>query len=69
MNDNTKLEVAIEIMASKIADTALKGFDVNSDEMKQLLKEKEEMYKCNNEVLDKIINVYGKELRKQIKGV
>ena len=69
MNDNTKLEVAIEIMASKIADTALKGFDVNSEEIKQLLKEKEEMYKCNNEVLDKIINVYGEELRKRIKGV
>ena len=69
MNDNTKLEVAIEIMASKIAHTALKGYDVNSEEMKQLLKEREEMYKCNNEVLDKIINVYGKELKKQIKGV
>lgn len=69
MNENTKLEVAIEIMASKISDMALKGYDINSKELKQLLKEKEEMYNCNEEVIDKILNVYGKELKKNIKGV
>lgn len=63
MNDNTKLEVAIEIMASKIAKTAQEGYDVESKEMRELLEEKEKMYKCDKEIIDKIINVYGKELR------
>lgn len=69
MNDNTKLEVAIEIMASKISDMALKGYDIDSEEFKQVLKEKEEMYNCNAEVIDKILNVYGTELKNKIKGV
>ena len=65
-NDNVRLEVAIEIMASKIADMAQKGYTVDSKEMKELLKEKKEMYKCNNEIIDKILNVYGKELKQNI---
>ncbi len=64
MNDNIKLEVAIEIMASKIASMAKKGYDNNSKEMKKLLEEKKEMYNCNMEVIDKIITIYGEELRK-----
>ena len=64
MNDNTKLEVAIEIMASKIAKVVQEGYDVDSKEMRELLEEKEKMYKCDKEIIEKIINVYGKELRK-----
>lgn len=64
MNDNIKLEVAIEIMASKIASMAKNGYDNNSKEMKKLLQEKKEMYNCNMEVIDKIITIYGEELRK-----
>ena len=64
MNDNIKLEVAIEIMASKIASMAKKLYDNNSKEMKKLLVEKKEMYNCNMEVIDKIITIYGEELRK-----
>lgn len=63
MNDNVKLEVAIEIMASKIADMTRKGYDLDSEEMKKLLEEKKEMYQCKKEVLDKILNVYGEELK------
>ena len=63
MNDNIKLEVAIEIMASKIAKTSKKGYDINSNEMKLLLEEKEKMYNCDMDTIDKIINVYGKELK------
>ena len=62
MNDNIKLEVAIEIMASKIAKTSKQGYDINSNEMK-LLEEKEKMYNCDMDTIDKIINVYGKELK------
>lgn len=50
-------------MASKIADMTRKGYTVESDEIKQLIKEKNEMYKCNDKIIDKIIEVYGKELK------
>ena len=50
MNDNIKLEVAIEIMASKIASMAKKGYDNNSKEMKKLLQEKKEMYNCSLDI-------------------
>lgn len=63
MNDNTKLEIAVEIMAAKIAKAAHEGISPDSEEMKKLLNEKIEMYRFNEEVIDKIINVYGKELK------
>lgn len=65
-NDNVRLEVAIEIMASKIADMTRKGYNIESAEMRELMKEKDEMYKCNDKVIDKILNVYGKELKGNI---
>ena len=55
MNDNIKLEVAIEIMASKIAKTSKQGYDINSNEMKLLLEEKEKMYNCDMDTIDKRI--------------
>lgn len=67
MNDNIKLEVAIEIMASKIAQMNRDGYDINSEEMKLLLEEKAKLYNCDMQIIDKIINVYGKELREQKK--
>lgn len=65
-NDNVRLEVAIEIMASKIADMTRKGYTVESDEIKQLLKEKNEMYKGNDKIIDKILEFYGKELKQSL---
>lgn len=64
MNENTKLEIAVEVMAAKIAKTAQEGKKPEDEEMQQLLKEKIKMYQGNQETLDKIINVYGKELKK-----
>ena len=63
MNDNIKLEVAIEIMASKIARMTQKGYTIEDEELISLLKEKEQMYRGNKEVINKIIEQYGKELR------
>lgn len=63
MNNNIKLEVAIEVMASKIAQMNRDGYDIESKEMKQLLEEKKKLYDCDMETIDKIINVYGKELK------
>jgi hypothetical protein len=37
MNDNTKLEVAVEILTAKIAITLLKGFKLEDEKMKVLI--------------------------------
>lgn len=66
IDDNIKLEVAIEVMASKIADTSRKGYDINSKEMQTLLEEKKKMYDCDMETINKILTVYGKELKKNV---
>ncbi len=65
MSDNIKLEVAVEIMASKIAQMIRKGYTIDDEVMQQLLEEKKQMYKCNMNVINKIINVYGKELKQK----
>ena len=66
MNDYASLDTAIEIMAYKIADCVNK---VEKDkkyekELEKLRNEREEMYSGNVEMINKIVEVYGKELRK-----
>ena len=63
MNKNTKIEIAVEIMAAKIAKTAREGVSAEDEIMKNLLKERVEMYQGNEEIIEKIIEVYGKEIR------
>lgn len=63
MSVNTKLEVAIEILAAKIANASKKGYTIEDNEMKQLLKEREKLYSGNLYVLDKIIDEYGPEIK------
>ncbi len=65
MNNNTKLEVAVEILAATIAMYSRKGYDVDSKEIQNLMKERDEMYKGNTEIIDKIINIYGENVRKE----
>lgn len=64
MNKNTKLEIAVEIMAAKIAKTSREGIKPNDKEMKKLLDEKVKMYQGNEEIIEKIINIYGEEIKK-----
>ncbi|MBR4003820.1 MAG: hypothetical protein IKI95_07230 [Clostridia bacterium] len=59
MNDNTKIEVAREIMNALIANEAKKGFDFNNKKLITLLNEENEMNNFNFEVIDKIINQYS----------
>ena len=63
MNDNIKLEVAIEIMASKLVRMLQTGYSLEDEELQNLLKEKEQMYKGNKDIINKILEVYGKELK------
>lgn len=65
MSDNIKLEVAVEIMASKIAQMTRQGYTVNDKEMQQLLEERRKMYNCDMKIINKVIDVYGKELKKR----
>ena len=58
MNANTKLEIAVEIMAAKIARTSRE--ENSEDKLQKLLKEKTRMYQGDEEIIDKIINIYGK---------
>lgn len=62
---NTKLEIAIEVIAAKISDATKQGLTASDDRMNELLKERDELYSGNIEILDKIINIYGKEIKKK----
>lgn len=61
MNANTKLEIAVEIMAAKIAKTSRE--EESEEKLNKLLKEKTKMYQGDEEIIEKIINVYGKEVK------
>lgn len=63
MTKNTELEVADEIISMKIANEVRKGKDSNNFKIKKLMNEREKMYKGNKEVIKKIINIYGSELK------
>lgn len=63
MNPNTKLEIAIEIMAAKIAKTTREGIEPEDEKMKALLDERVRMYQGEEEIIEKIINIYGKEIK------
>ena len=54
MNSNTKLEIAVEIIANKIAKAARE----NDGKIDQYLKERE-MYNGNDKIINKIIEEYG----------
>lgn len=68
MSLNSKLEVALEILSSKIADASKKGLTTEDKEMQELLNARSLMYSGDEQILDKIINVYGPEVRKNIEG-
>ena len=68
MSLNTKLEVAVEIISAKIANLSNAGYSVEDEEMKKLLKEMDRMYTGDEETIEKIINVYGPEIKKRYEG-
>lgn len=59
MNQNTKIELANEIMIAMIGKVCRNNVDKNSKIYKNIIKERDEMRKFNFEVIDKIISVYG----------
>lgn len=59
MNQNTKIELANEIMIAMIGKVCRNNVDKDSKIYKNIMRERDEMRKFNFEVIDKIISVYG----------
>ena len=64
MSPNTKLEIAVEILAAKIAKESRESeYNLNEPKITELLKERDEMYKGNVDIINKIIKEYGPEIK------
>lgn len=69
MSSNTKLEIAVEIIAAKIAMYSNQGYKPEDEQMSKLIKEREEMYNGNQIIINKIIEEYGPQIKKNYEGV
>lgn len=69
ISQNTKLEIAVEIMAAKIAKTSKGGYTINDEKMQQLIKERNEMYIGNEDIINKIIKEYGSEIKRDYNNI
>lgn len=63
--DNVKFEVASEILAMKIA---LAISIKNEKELKKLLIEQNKLYTYDEKIINKVLDVYGSEIKKLLKG-
>ena len=61
MNDNVKLDVAIEILSTKIA-MAMNNKD--REETKKLLKERDQLCLGNWEIINKILKEYSLDVKR-----
>lgn len=64
---NTKLEIAVEVMAAQIATFSKKGFTVQDKEMQDLLKERNQMYQGEERIIEAIIQRYGMKTKNKSK--
>ncbi len=65
MREHVKLEVAFEILGMRIAMAMEKN---DTEEVERLNKERELLYNNDQETLNKIYNVYAKEVKARIGG-
>jgi len=65
MNNNTKLEVAKEIMNATIARANRLGYKASSPLMQKLLMQEKELINFNYTVIDNIINEYSLLLKEE----
>ena len=61
ISPNTKLEIAVEVIAAKIAKVSNDGYTIKNKKMQELIEERNQMYQGNEQIIDKIIKEYGKE--------
>ena len=73
MNNFVKMDVAIELLADKISRTSRKFIETKDmkyeDELNYLFNERDKMYNGDVNIIDKIINVYGPEIKLDIKDI
>lgn len=62
--ENVKFEVASEILAMKIAIATSSS---NKEELKKLLNEQNKLYTYDEKVINKVLDVYGSEIKKMVK--
>lgn len=67
--EERRIELALYVINLKIADTIKNNKEENYEKFKQtinlLTKEKEEIYKYNEEVINKVLNIYLEEVKKK----
>lgn len=63
--DNVKFEVALEILAMKIA---IAVSSANEKEFKKLLIEQNKLYTYDKKIVNKVFDVYGSEIKKLLSG-
>lgn len=72
MNNFVKMDVAIEILADKISNTTKKFYKTNNEtyknEITNLFEERTKIYNGDLEIINKVINVYGNELKRELIG-
>ena len=61
MNDNVKLDIAIEILSTKIANAMNNG---TRKEVEELLEERRQLYLGNWDVINKILEVYSLDVKR-----
>jgi len=60
MDNHTKLEIAKEIIANKIGDAIVnKKLTINDKELLDLIAIKDQITKCNIDVIEELISYYG----------
>lgn len=68
MNNYTDLDVAIETLAAKIAIIMKKRREEatpeKEQELKKLLEERRKLYSGDKEMIQKVLTVYGPEVKK-----
>ncbi len=63
INTNQDVSIALEILSMKLSKNIF-----NKDELKQILKEKELVNLGDKETIEKVINIYGNEIKEEIKN-
>ena len=67
ISPNTKLEIAVEVIAAKIAKVSNEGYTIKKKKMQELIEERNQMYQGNEQIIDKIITEYGPEIKNNYK--
>ena len=71
MSEYSDFDTAVEIMAYKISDCVKKLETDNSfkEELEKLKNERDKMYSGDKKTINKILNIYGQEIKNIYKNI